>query len=428
MIHWEEIFAIRIPHGYILQIFLAEMLFFPILKKRSHFWLRFSFGFILYCLLSVIATNIISMFISGIVSLTIFLLTICLNFFCFKNRAKEILFCCISAQLIQNLSYNIECVIRLPIADKMNDIQWFFLSVGVMLIIYFLFYFFIVRRLNNQSINAIDNTTVLPLAIISASFCYFIHFLFQIYEIDNMWITRLPFILCSILILFVQYGLLIYKRKIEENLKLESFILQGNKQYETLKSSIDIINMKAHDLKHFASNLQQGEDKDKKEAIEEITSSVDRYEQLANTGNSVLDVILTEKMYICHNNNINFSFMAEGEALSFMHSNDIAIIFQNAISNAIEYEMTIQNPDKRYIILRLTQKEQIVAAHIENYCVDKLTFEDNLPVTTKGSKDYHGFGLKSIRYTVKKYNGNVTISNKNERFCLDIIFPVPVKQ
>ena len=111
-----------------------------------------------------------------------------------------------------------------------------------------------------------------------------------------------------------------------------------------------------------------------------------------------------------------------------MHSNDIAIIFQNAISNAIEYEMTIQNPDKRYIILRLTQKEQIVAVHIENYCVDKLTFEDNLPVTTKGSKDYHGFGLKSIRYTVKKYNGNVTISNENERFCLDIIFPVPVKQ
>lgn len=423
---WQQIFAIKIYHGYILQIFIAEMLFLPILQKKSFFGYRLSIGFILYCFLSVILTNVVLMFVDGLVSLTIFLLTLCLNLFCFKNRIREILFCCISAQLIQNLSYNIESVIRLSVADTISDLQWFFLSVGVMALVYLLFYFFIVKRLNDQSISAIDNTMVLPLAVVSAGFCYFIHFLFQIYKIDGMWITRLPFILCCVLILGLQYGLLIYKRKIEENLKLESFILQGNKQYETLKSSIDIINMKAHDLRHFAVNLREG-GAEKSEMIEEITSSVDRYEQIANTGNPVLDVILTEKTYICHNNHINFSVMAEGEAVSFIHSNDIAVIFGNALSNAIEYEMTVEERDKRYIVLRLNRKGGIVAVHIENYCVARLKFEDDLPVTTKGSDDYHGFGLKSIRYTVKKYGGNLKVSNGKESFCLDIILPVPTE-
>ena len=41
----QDIFSIRVHHGYILQIFFAEMLFYLVLKKRDHFIVRL----ILYC-------------------------------------------------------------------------------------------------------------------------------------------------------------------------------------------------------------------------------------------------------------------------------------------------------------------------------------------------------------------------------------------
>ena len=37
---------------------------------------------------------------------------------------------------------------------------------------------------------------------------------------------------------------------------------------------------------------------------------------------------------------------------------------------------------------------------------------------------YHGFGVKSIRYTAGKYGGTVTIHNQNSWFEMNIVIPV----
>ena len=50
--------------------------------------------------------------------------------------------------------------------------------------------------------------------------------------------------------------------------------------------------------------------------------------------------------------------------------------------------------------------------------------EDNLPVTTKHDKAYHGYGLRSIKNSVKKYNGVFQVKIKDGCFCLKILFPI----
>ena len=67
----------------------------------------------------------------------------------------------------------------------------------------------------------------------------------------------------------------------------------------------------------------------------------------------------------------------------------------------------------------------MVCIHVENYCTEQPEFKDNLPVTTKGSSDFHGYGLKSVRYVVKKYGGNLTVRATGTVFAADIIIPVP---
>lgn len=44
-------------------------------------------------------------------------------------------------------------------------------------------------------------------------------------------------------------------------------------------------------------------------------------------------------------------------------------------------------------------------------------------MTTKKNADYHGYGLKSIRYSVEKYNGYMNVTVRDTWFRLELILP-----
>ena len=53
-----------------------------------------------------------------------------------------------------------------------------------------------------------------------------------------------------------------------------------------------------------------------------------------------------------------------------------------------------------------------------------MEFEEGLPRTTKDVSNYHGFGIKSIKYIVEKYAGTVSVSVEQGIFDLKILFPI----
>lgn len=116
--------------------------------------------------------------------------------------------------------------------------------------------------------------------------------------------------------------------------------------------------------------------------------------------------------------------MADGKLLGFMKYSDIYALFGNALDNAIESVVKIEDKSKRLIGLKIFEKSGQALIHIENYCEDLPQFHDGLPKTRK-SGEGHGFGMKSIRYIVKKYGGNLTISSAAKTFSLDILLPLP---
>jgi len=61
---------------------------------------------------------------------------------------------------------------------------------------------------------------------------------------------------------------------------------------------------------------------------------------------------------------------------------------------------------------------------LKTYFDDNIDFEDGLPTTTKADSDYHGYGIKSIISTVKKYGGNVTINTSDNWFILRMLIPL----
>ena len=422
---FEELFQIRISHGYILQLFFAEALFFPVLERRNRFALRFLLSFAAFALLSIMVTNVIYRWLpSGLNSFTIFLFSLAMGAACFKNPFKETLFCFVGAQLLQNLAHNIENIFYLPFSDKISTVGWFFISVAAMAAVYVAAYFVIIRRFSGGRKISLQGYGVLSIAIFSMLFCYLVQFLLQVYGLDTIWVNRMPLILCDVIALMLQFGLQGYKWKVDENAELERFIAQESKHYEAMQANIDLINMKAHDLKHFIADLRGGKYADDS-GLAEIQEAVEKYEQTANTGNKALDSVLTEKMYSCHKNGIAFSMLVQGAELWFVSLADITSVFGNILSNAIEYEQGVEDREKRYIFLKVFRTGKLVCIHAENYCTEQLQFKDSLPLTTKGSTDYHGFGLNSVRYVVRKYGGNLAVSADGQKFIVDIIIPVP---
>ncbi len=118
--------------------------------------------------------------------------------------------------------------------------------------------------------------------------------------------------------------------------------------------------------------------------------------------------------------------MADGTLLNFMNTADVCSIFGNALDNAIENVQKQEDIEKRMIQLSVFSKEQLIMIKFENYCDEAPILENGLPSTTKKNKNYHGYGLKSIKMISQKYGGSMTIKTENNWFVLRILIPRPI--
>ena len=195
--------------------------------------------------------------------------------------------------------------------------------------------------------------------------------------------------------------------------------------YEMLEKSMEVVNIKYHDLKHQIGLLKEGLS-DKEESLEylnKMEADIKLYEAQNKTGNKVLDTILTGKSIYCQNHWIELTCVADGEALSFMDPMDLSSLFGNLLDNAIESVDQIEAKERRLIHLAVSHQKGFVRIRIEN-CYDKEPIIKNGKVqTSKSDKRYHGYGLKSIENTVKKYGGSVTFLANDGWFESRILIP-----
>lgn len=212
-----------------------------------------------------------------------------------------------------------------------------------------------------------------------------------------------------------------------ENHSMNVVLQRQYDQYRLSVNNMELLRREFHDLKHYMLAIRSEQDPEKKEQyLSEMEDAILLQEAFCNTGNSVLDVVLTTKSTYCTQNNINFTCMADGKLISFMHVKDICSIFGNALDNAIECATQFEDPQKRLISLSLNQKNQFLLILFENYSENPLHLErEQLPSTTKNDTFFHGYGLKSIRHATEKYGGTMTLSCEHNWFTLQILIPIP---
>lgn len=216
----------------------------------------------------------------------------------------------------------------------------------------------------------------------------------------------------------------------EENVKKELTAINHMlnlqyKQYLDYKMNTEYISRQCHDLKHQITALRSACSSEEREVyLKDLEASVQQYDSQKVTGNAVLDSILTQKQMQCAQKNIQFICNADGRLLKNLAVRDISNIFGNIIDNAMECVAKYEDEDDRIIQGAVYQKNQFLIIRFENCCYEQLKFEKGIPVTTKEDRTRHGYGVTSIIYTVKKYNGHVQIQCEDNWFVIKILIPI----
>ena len=199
-------------------------------------------------------------------------------------------------------------------------------------------------------------------------------------------------------------------------------------QYKQSQEAMDIINYKYHDLKHHIIALRAEEnDKKRNDYLDKMEEEIKNYEAWNKTGNKVLDTLLTSKNLYCMKNDISMTCVVDGTLFEFMDTMDICSVFGNALDNAIEYEKKLPEKEKRLIHVSAFNQKNFLIVRFENYCEEQVDFGEGLPATTKEDARFHGYGLKSLRYTVRKYGGEVDVSTQDNWFNLKVLIPMEIK-
>ncbi|MFA6829462.1 MAG: GHKL domain-containing protein, partial [Bacilli bacterium] len=245
------------------------------------------------------------------------------------------------------------------------------------------------------------------------------------YENFYMGFIAVTNILCCAVSLFFIYELA-FRTQLKNDLEqIEKIKKAEEEQYQLTKETIDLVNIKCHDLKHQIRDIG-AKDKINPETIESISKLIKIYDSSIKTGNKALDTILTEKSLLCNQRGIKFSCIADGEQLKFMSEEDTYSFFGNIIDNAIEAVSSLDE-EQRIISIKIISHGNMVSISEHNPYKGEITFTNGLPNSTKNDVNYHGFGTRSIVRVCNKYNGSLSIDSEGHQYSITALFIVDKK-
>lgn len=229
-------------------------------------------------------------------------------------------------------------------------------------------------------------------------------------------------VFCNMFLIFIINNI-IKKMKDESEMKSlnDKLDMQYN-HYLNIQESQMKVRQLYHDINNHMACIKELQNEDVNEYIDSINDQLKEYKNTFTTKNMILDIILNEKNSVCKKENIELTCDINFSKCSFIEMIDISSIFSNIIDNAIEACKKVE--DNRYISIRGTVVKSYYVIRCENSKNNKIKIKDKKIVTTKKDKFLHGIGLKSVKSSLDKYNGDLEIISDKNKFTINIYIPI----
>ncbi|WP_461200045.1 two-component sensor histidine kinase [Clostridioides difficile] len=214
-------------------------------------------------------------------------------------------------------------------------------------------------------------------------------------------------------------------KKYLELLKLQEKTNLEHNYYQNVKNNYIKTKELYHDMKNHLICIKEmsKNNYDTSNYIKNLEKKLDEYNNMFDTGNIALNIILKEKKELCMKKEIRFITGIDFTQCNFINEEDVCSIFSNAIDNAIEACDKIKEGNKS-ISLQGRLINNFFAIKISNTKSNTIIEKNKCLITSKKNKEFHGLGIKSIKNTLEKYSGTSTIEFTDTMFALNILIPL----
>ncbi|MGL5378852.1 GHKL domain-containing protein [Clostridium sp.] len=248
----------------------------------------------------------------------------------------------------------------------------------------------------------------------------------QLQKYKMIYLIIMLLLLLTIIIITV---VILQKRKklLKENISiLEENIIINKKYYENIKTNNENIKRIKHDIKNHIIVINklmlEKEYEDALNYIKHIENEIDRNSVEVTTNNKIIDAIIFSKIELCKSENINLDLDIKIPEKIEVEDFDICVIYGNLLDNAIEACTKIdKSKANRYIKFKSIIKGDYLYINIKNSYTGNLNIKEDNFITIKKDKINHGIGIKNIKKSIKKYDGDIQINYDEKEFQVSII-------
>lgn len=241
-------------------------------------------------------------------------------------------------------------------------------------------------------------------------------------------------VLISVIIMYMVFPIVLVKQRLSDyyrkgqehhkewlELELAHFADYEERQEETRRFRHDIVN----NLSCVDALLQEEQWIEAKEYVERMLGEVKSFSSEIVTGERMLDCIVSMKQRSMKSYDIEFLLKGVlDEGLSW-EPLDICAVFANALDNAVEACMRLPEDAGRWIHLTFRRTDSFYFVELANAMnVRENSGEMYKRFTTKKNKEFHGYGMESIRRTLEKYGGSMQTEMEKSKFILSMMIPV----
>ncbi len=227
-------------------------------------------------------------------------------------------------------------------------------------------------------------------------------------------------------IVFSMYELTMRQLEKSYNYKLIEKQLEFQlSHYNKLAENREILSEVIHDFKNHLNciyNLYKYEKRNELGNYIENLINVTDTEKIVDTGNPVIDAVLSEKANQASKIGINFKRELNLPSNIKIRHSDICIVLGNSLDNAIEAcKQITDKAQNKEIKLSMNYRGKYMIIVVTNTCQGTPVKRGKFYRSSKPSPELHGLGLQSIERTVKKYNGNMVVKCDKNLFELEIV-------
>lgn len=180
-----------------------------------------------------------------------------------------------------------------------------------------------------------------------------------------------------------------------------------------------------HDIKKHlmvAENIKNADEDASKRYLSDICGKMDSLFCGYQCSNKILSIVLSQKISFAKSVGIEVNTAADDIQMEFIDDLDITAIFANLWDNATEACGRMNSEDRKFICMEMRRVNDFILINISNSYNGELTQKGKEYLSAK--KDHDGVGLKSVRFSVEKYDGVFVTRHSTDVFKAEITIPI----